>query len=120
MFNHVSMRVLNCRYIYQLVVILKYIHRGMYVWKVFSLLLSLHALLGSCWAKIKFFAGTLTMHRCRLTSYRISENVCMPPYILPAFNFPRFVRMYGSCMHHVQAYMACLALLPPLKFDYPN
>jgi hypothetical protein len=117
MFNHVSMRVLNCGYICRIAVILKYINQGMYVWKVFSLLLTLHALLGNCWAEVKFYAGTLTTHRCRSTSYRIWENVCMPPYIPLAFNFARFVRMYGSGMHHVQAYMAFLALLPPFKFD---
>jgi hypothetical protein len=66
MFDHVIMRVLNCEYIYRVAVILKYIHRGMYIWKVFSLLLTLHALLGNCWAKMKFSAGTVTTHRCRL------------------------------------------------------
>jgi hypothetical protein len=71
MFNHVSMRVLNCGYICRVDVILKYIHQGMYVWKVFSLLLTLHALLGNCWAEMKFSTGTLTTHRYRSTSYRI-------------------------------------------------
>jgi hypothetical protein len=66
MFNHVFMRVLNYGYICRVVVILKCIHRGMYIWKVFSLLLTLHALLGNYWAEMKFFAGTLIMHRCRL------------------------------------------------------
>jgi hypothetical protein len=65
MFDQVIMRVLNCGYICQVAVILKYINRGMCIWKVFSLLLTLHAYLGNCWAEIKFYAGTLTMHRCR-------------------------------------------------------
>jgi hypothetical protein len=66
MFDHVIMRVLNCGYIYRVAVILKYIHRGMYIWKVFSLLLTLYALIGNYWAKIKFSACTLTMHHCIL------------------------------------------------------
>ena len=49
--------------------------------KVFSL----HAFLGNYWAEMKFSAGTLTTYRCRSTSYRIRENVCMPPYISLAF-----------------------------------
>ena len=51
--------------------------------KVFSL----HAFLGNYWAEMKFVAGTLTTYRCRSTSYRIQENVCMPPYISLAFKF---------------------------------
>jgi hypothetical protein len=31
LFDHVIMRVLNCGYICQVAVILKYIHRGMYI-----------------------------------------------------------------------------------------
>jgi hypothetical protein len=65
MFDYVIMRVLNCAYIYRVAVILKYIHGGMYIWKVFSLLLTLYALLGNYWAEMKFSAGTLTTYRCR-------------------------------------------------------
>jgi hypothetical protein len=79
MSDHVIMRVLNCGYICRVAVILKYIHRGMYIWKVFSLLLTLHALLGNCWAKLNFSAGTLTTHRCRPIVSPIWESVCMPP-----------------------------------------
>jgi hypothetical protein len=46
MFNHVFIKVLNYGYICRVAVILKYMHRGMYVWRVFSLLLYLCALLG--------------------------------------------------------------------------
>jgi hypothetical protein len=46
MFNHVSMGVLNCGCICRVAVILKYVHRGMYVWRVFSLLLSVYAIFG--------------------------------------------------------------------------
>jgi hypothetical protein len=59
------MRVLNCGYIRWVAVILKYIHRGMCIWKVFSLLLTLHAYLENCWAEMKFYAGTLTTYHCR-------------------------------------------------------
>jgi hypothetical protein len=96
----------------------------LFVWnvcmKVFSLLLTLHAFLGNCWAERKFAAGTLTTYRCRSTSYRIWENACIPLYIPLAFIFSRLVRTYGSCMHHVQAYMTFFALIPPLKFDCPD
>jgi hypothetical protein len=54
MFNHISMRVLNCGYIYWVVLILKYIHRGMYVWKVFSSLLFLCVFLGTVGLKCNF------------------------------------------------------------------
>ena len=39
---------------------------------------------------------------CSLTSYVILwENVCMPPCIsLEVSIFPKFVRTYGTCMHH--------------------
>jgi hypothetical protein len=60
MFNHVIMKVLNCGYICRVALILKYIHRGMYVWKVFSLLLSL-CVIGNCWVEMQFSVGTLTM-----------------------------------------------------------
>jgi hypothetical protein len=46
MFNHVFMKVLNCGYICWVAMIPKYMHQGMYVWRVFSLLLSLCAMLG--------------------------------------------------------------------------
>jgi hypothetical protein len=65
MFDHVNMRVLKCGYICRVVVIAKYIHRGMYIWKVFSLLLTLHALLGNYWAEMKISVGTLTTYHCR-------------------------------------------------------
>jgi hypothetical protein len=65
MFNHVFMKVLNCGYICRVVVILKYIHRGMCIWKVFSLLLTLHALLGNCWAAMKSSVGTLIAQMSR-------------------------------------------------------
>jgi hypothetical protein len=78
MFDHVIMIVLNCGYICQVVVILKYIHWGMYIWKVFSFLLTLHALLGNCWARIKFSVGTLTTYHCRPIVSPIWESVCMP------------------------------------------
>ena len=41
MFNHVSMRVLKCGYLWRVAVILEYMHQGMYVWKylVYCLLL---------------------------------------------------------------------------------
>ena len=55
--------------------------------KVFSLLLTLHAFLGNYGAEMKISAGTLTTYRCKSTSYRIRENVCMPPYISLAFKF---------------------------------
>ena len=55
--------------------------------KVFSVLLTLHAFLGNYWAEMKFVEGTLTTYRCRSISYRIRENVCMPPYISLAFKF---------------------------------
>jgi hypothetical protein len=65
------MRVLNCGYICRVALIQKYMHQGMYVWRVFSLLLSLHALLGNCWAEINFSIGTLTTNHYRSTSYCI-------------------------------------------------
>jgi hypothetical protein len=79
MFDHVIMRVLNCGYICRVAVILKYIHQGMYIWKVFSLLLTLHALVGNCWAKMQFSVGTLTAQASRLIVSPIWERVCMPP-----------------------------------------
>jgi len=54
--------------------------------KVFSYCLLL-CMVGNYWAEMKFSAGTLTTYRCRSTSYRIRENVCMPPYISLAFKF---------------------------------
>jgi hypothetical protein len=63
--NHVIMKVLNCGYICHVVVILKYIHQGMCIWKVFSLLLTCVLILGNCWAKIGFSAGTLTTQTSR-------------------------------------------------------
>jgi hypothetical protein len=58
------MKVLNCRYICRVAVIPKYMHRGMYVWRVFSLLLSLCVLsreiIGR--AEMKSSVGTLTTH----------------------------------------------------------
>jgi hypothetical protein len=54
MFNHVSMRVLNYGYICRVALILKYIHRGIYVWKVFSLLLFLCVILGTIGLKCNF------------------------------------------------------------------
>jgi hypothetical protein len=48
------MRVLNCGYTYRVALILKYIHRGMYVWKVFSLLLFLCGILGIVGLKCNF------------------------------------------------------------------
>jgi hypothetical protein len=60
MFDHVIMRVLNYGYICRVAMILKYIHRWMFIWKVFSLLLTLHALVGNYWAEMQFSAGTLT------------------------------------------------------------
>jgi hypothetical protein len=47
-FNHVFMKVLNCRYICRVAMIPKYIYLGMYIWRVFSLLLSLCAIYISC------------------------------------------------------------------------
>jgi hypothetical protein len=65
MFNHVFMKVLNCEYICRVVVILKYIHRGMCIWKVFSLLLTCMLILGNCWAGMRFSAGTLIAQMSR-------------------------------------------------------
>jgi hypothetical protein len=59
------MKVLNCGYICRVAVIPKYMHWGMYVWRVFSLLISLCAILGNCWDEMKSSAGMLTMHRGR-------------------------------------------------------
>jgi hypothetical protein len=56
------MRVLNCGYICRVAVILKYMYQGMYVWRVFSLLISLYAILGNYWAEMKSSVGTLTKH----------------------------------------------------------
>ena len=86
MFDHVSMRVLNCGYLWRVAVILEYMHQGMYVWEYLVYCLLLY-FLGNYWAEMKFSAGTLTTYRCRSTSYRIRENVCMPPYISLAFKF---------------------------------
>jgi hypothetical protein len=65
------MKVLNCWYIYRVAVIPKYMHRWMYVWRAFSLLISLCAILGNCWAEMKSSAGMLTTDRGRSTSYCI-------------------------------------------------
>ena len=54
--------------------------------KVFSLQFAF-MLLGNYWAEMKVSTGTLTTYHCRSTSYRIRENVCMPPYISLAFKF---------------------------------
>ena len=86
MFDHVSMRVLNCGYLWRVAVILEYMHQGMYVWEYLVYCLLLY-FLGNYWAEMKSSAGTLTTYRCRSTSYRIWENVCMPPYISLAFKF---------------------------------
>jgi hypothetical protein len=59
-FNQISMRVLNCGYICRVVLILKYIHRGIYVWKVFSSLLFLCVCFGNCCAEMQFSAHTVT------------------------------------------------------------
>jgi hypothetical protein len=47
-YNHVFMKVLNYEYICRVAVIPKYIYLGMYIWRVFSLLLSLCAIYISC------------------------------------------------------------------------
>jgi hypothetical protein len=65
MFNHVFMEVLNYGYICRVVVILKYIPRGMCIWKVFSLLLTCMLILGNYCAKMRFSAGTLTAQTSR-------------------------------------------------------
>jgi hypothetical protein len=36
--------------------------------------------LGTCWAKMKFSVGTITMHRVDRLVTAIRENVCMPVY----------------------------------------
>jgi hypothetical protein len=60
-YNHVFMKVLNCGYVCQVAVILKYIYLGMYIWRVFSLLLLLCAIyLLWGWAKMNSSVGTLT------------------------------------------------------------
>jgi hypothetical protein len=47
-YNHVFMNVLNCGYICRVAVISKYIYLGIYIWRVFCLLLSLFAIYISC------------------------------------------------------------------------
>jgi hypothetical protein len=51
---YVCMRVLNCGYICRVALILKYIHQGMYIWKVFSLLLTCMLILGTIRLKCNF------------------------------------------------------------------
>jgi hypothetical protein len=65
MFDHVIMRVLNCGYISRVAVILKYIHQGMYVWKVFSTAFQV-CFIGKLWAEMQFSAGTLTAQMSKL------------------------------------------------------
>jgi hypothetical protein len=47
-YNHVFMKVLDYGYICWVAMVLKYIYLGMYIWRVFSLLLLLCAIYISC------------------------------------------------------------------------
>ena len=86
---HVHMKVLNCGYIYRVVLDTKvYIFGDVYMESIlvyyFHCMLN-YLLLG--WATMKFSAGTLTMHHVDRLVTAIRENVCMPPYIPLELNF---------------------------------
>ena len=67
------------------------------------------------WAAMKFSAGTLTTQRvARLDTY-MRERMYATAYVARMLNFLRFVRTYGTCMHHVYSCHYIFALLPPLS-----
>jgi len=86
--THVHMKVLNCGYIYRVVLDTEvYISGDVYMESilVYCFHCEHYILLG--WAAMKFSTGMLTTHCVDRLVTAIRENMCMPPYIPLELNF---------------------------------
>ena len=67
------------------------------------------------WAEMKFLCRYTNNRTCSPTSYTyiMRERMYATMYVVRSFNFPKFVRMYGTCMHHDKSlFHTCI--VPPL------
>ena len=59
--------------------------------------------------------GTLTTKRvARLVMIILREHMYATAYIVKDLIFPKFVRMYGMCMHHDKSFIHIITLFLPL------
>ena len=95
---------------------------GIYIWKYLACnleprFLFLHIYLWG-WAKMKFLCRYTNSEMCSPTSYVIYMRKCMyaTMYAVRSFNFPKFVRTYGTRMHHDKSFITYLHCSSPYKF----
>ena len=68
-------------------------------------------------AEMKFYAGTLTTkHVALLVTLFMRERMYATVYAARSFNFPKFVRTYGTCMYHDKSFITYLHCSSPDKF----
>jgi hypothetical protein len=69
------------------------------------------------WAKMKFFSRYTNNETCSLTSYAyiMRERMYATVYVAGTLRiFRKFVRTYGTCMHHDNLFIHIFALFLPL------
>ena len=73
----------------------------------------------NCWDGLKWnsCAGTLTT-KCvaRLVMLYMRERMYATVFAVRSFNFPKFVRTYGTCMHHNKSLLLLLHCSSPYWF----
>ena len=64
---------------------------------------------------MKFLCRYTNSETCSPTSYAyiMREHMYATMYVARSFNFPKFVRTYGTCMHHDKSLLHT-CIVPPL------
>ena len=98
------------------------IYMGIYMWKYLACnleprFLFLHIYLWG-WAEMKFLCRYTNSETCSPTSYAyiMREHMYATMYVARSFNFSKFVRTYGTCMHHDKSFITYLHCASPYKF----
>ena len=55
-------------------------------------------------------------HVARLVMIILRERMYATAYIIMDLIFPKFVMMYGTCMHHDKSFIHIITLFLPLSF----
>ena len=67
------------------------------------------------WAKMKSLCRYTNSETCSPTSYAICERTYVCYHVCHrSFNFSKFVRTYGTCMHHDKSSLLHTCIVPPL------
>ena len=92
---------------------------GIYIWKYLDCNLEprFTFCIYNCGVELKWnsCAGTLTAKRvAQLVMLYMRERMYTTVYAVRSFNFPKFVRTYGTCMHHDKSSLLHTCIVSPL------